>query len=203
MCGRSRWNGRVWCGLASSHRSWLQVGSVMNNKHHSGRRLSPQASLSYKPPPLLASLSSLALRLLRACCPSLAPRLSLSRTHPGGGAPSCLSSPAVLRARSSPYVIGPLSSVCCWLAPSPWLTESLRSFSNRPRFLGEWDVSSSGCSSSTSMTVISSSAWLPSFGWPVSGGCALGPGSAARSGVSSSSLLAPSSLSSLSWPARA
>ena len=116
-----RWNGRGWCGLASSHRSWLQVqvSSVMNNKHHSGRRLSPQASLSYKPPPLLASLPSLALRLLRACCPSLAPRLSLSRTHPGGGAPSCLSSPAVLRARSSPYGIGPPSSVCCRLAPSP------------------------------------------------------------------------------------
>ena len=151
----------------------------MNNNHHSGRRLSPQANLSYKPPPLLASLPSLALRLLRACCPSLAPRLSLSRTHPGGGAPSCLSSSAV-RARSSPYVIGPPFSVCCWLAPSPWLTESLRSFSNRPRFLGGWDASCSGCSSSTSITVNSSSAWLPSFGWPVSGGCSLGPGSAAR-----------------------
>ena len=96
-----RWNGRVWCGLASSHRSWLlqqvQVSSVMNNKHHSGRRLSPQASLSYKPPPLLASLSSLALRLLRACRPSLAPRLSLSRTHPGGGALGAACRTAVAR----------------------------------------------------------------------------------------------------------
>ena len=165
----------------------------MNNNHHSGRRLSPQANLSYKPPPLLASLPSLTLRLLRACCPSLAPRLSLSRTHPVGGRLrafrplQCVRAPRPVRHR-------PPSSVCCWLAPSPWLTESLRSFSNRPRFLGEWDVSSSGFSSSMSITVNSSSAWLPSFGWPVSGGCSLGPGSAARSGVSSSSLLAPSLL---------
>ena len=94
----------------------------MNNKHHSGR-LSLKANLSYEPPPLLASLCSLAFclaRLLSELCP---PRLASSHPPtPLGGrlrplrplqcvrAPVCTSSaPPPLFAAGSPPLPDSLS----------------------------------------------------------------------------------------------